>query len=109
MWWSVNALVVAKYVNESSYPKIPPIGYVPNNLLEFRLINPNKTAAMNPIMPAEQWKAEFDSMYYNSFDTFFPKMDGVPDGLISIEMLSIKVSTHAHLLKMKSVTVFSLI
>lgn len=88
-WYGVHGRALRAYTDPSIDPDVN-FRHVPNNLLEFRFINPQETATMNPIMPFIHWKADFDNKYFGSFDTFFPPIPGIPDGLISIEVLSIK-------------------
>lgn len=85
-WWGVHARALQFYSTPNS-----PFQYIPNNVLEFRFINPMETAMMNPTIPFAQIKANFDNEYFNSFDSFFPPVQGVPDGLIIMETLNIKV------------------
>ena len=85
------------------YSRAAPFKYIPNNVLEFRFINPTETAKMNPILPFSQIKADFDNKFFNSFDNFFPPVQGVPDGLISMEVINIKVGREFFALMLLSV------
>jgi len=89
-WWQATALAVAAYVNPGAFPQIP-FRYAPLGLLEFRFISPQGTSVMNPVPSFGQWKEDFDNAYFGSFDSFFPPVPGVPDGLIGIEILSFNV------------------
>lgn len=97
-WWAVHARAVQFF-----YSPAAPFKYIPNNVLEFRFINPTETAKMNPILPFSQIKADFDNKFFNSFDNFFPPVQGVPDGLISMEVINIKVGREFFALMLLSV------
>jgi hypothetical protein len=84
-WWAVHSMAIQMFFTPGSAFR-----YIPNSVMEFRFINPTETAAINPILPFSQVKADFDMKYFNSFDAFFPPVEGVPDGLINVEVINIK-------------------
>jgi hypothetical protein len=85
-WWAIHSKAIQLYYTPGSA-----FQYIPNNVLEFRFISPTETAALNPIQPFSEVKADFDKKNLNSFDSFFPPIQGIPDGLISMEVININV------------------
>ena len=73
-WLKVNLMSLAAYTGLS----VPGIDfrYISNSPFEFRFITPQEAAVMNPIKPFDQWKADFDSAYFGTFDDFFKPIPG---------------------------------
>ena len=92
-WWGAAGQAIAWMLDPD--PEVP-FRYAPNNVFEFRFINPLETAVMNPIPTFAEWKEEFDSKYAahapgeSAFDLIFPEMLGIPDGLFACEIISVK-------------------
>jgi hypothetical protein len=73
-WLMVNLMSLAAYVNISGNGI--DFRYIPNAPFEFRFINPKEAAVMNPIKPFSQWKDDFNSAYFETFDNFFNPIVG---------------------------------
>jgi len=74
------------------------ISFYPNGNLEFRFVNPLKTAVLNPIPPIDEIKTEFDLKYNaifegvpSAYDFLLPPLPpGVPDGYLVIEFVNLR-------------------
>lgn len=85
-WWATHGLAVSGDPNLGfSHADTAP--------LEIRFIKPTETAKMNPVPTFDDWKTEFDTKYQlipNAFDTYFPQIQGVPDGIMAMEVPNVK-------------------
>jgi len=88
-WYVVTGQVISG--------KIPDLTFSPNSNLEFRFIDPQTSALLNPIPTIEELKSDYDDKYgiffggASAFDTLMPPLPpGVPDGWIAIEATNLR-------------------